>query len=131
MLEVPLRSHRTELPPRPQLAARKLATSGDTDQKPDCEPCNVQFSDSQMYVSPVAPTGSYRMARVIKGIEMFLLLDTAVAVALLREEASWSQVIAKEPQDLMRWSTVTLVSVGGTPLIIHDYACVVLELKHK
>ena len=86
-----------------------------------------------MYVSPVTPTGSYHMAGVINGVEKFLLLDTctAVAVTLLREEASWSQVIAKEPQDLTRWSTVTLVSVGGTPHTIHDYACVVLELKHK
>ena len=73
MLEVPLRSHRTELPRRPHLSVRKLAISGDTERKPDCEPCKVQFSDSQMYVSPVAPTGSYRMARVINGVEMFLL----------------------------------------------------------
>ena len=104
MLEVPLRSHRTELPRRPHLAARKLTTSGDTDRKPDCEPCKVQFSDSKMYVSPVAPTGSYHMAGIINGVEKFLLLDTctAVAVTLLREEASWSQVIAKEPQDLTR-----------------------------
>ena len=70
------------------------------------------------------------MAGAINGIEMSLLLDTGAAVALLREEA-WSRVIAKEPQDLRPWSTVTLVSAGGTPLTIHGSACVELELEGK
>ena len=102
MLEVSsTRSYRMELPPRPPLAAGKLATSGDADQPPDGEPCKVHFSDVQIYISPVMPTGGYRMAGAINGIEMSLLLDTGAAVTLLQEEA-WSRVIAKEAQDLRK-----------------------------
>ena len=81
-----------------------------------------------MYVSPVTPTGGYRLSGTLNGTEISLLLDTGAAVTLLRAD-TWSQITAKTPQQLRSWSTVTLVSAGGTPLTIHGCACVELELE--
>lgn len=59
-----------------------------------------------------------------------MLLDTGVAVTLLRKDA-WARVVAENRQKLEPWSALKLVSAGGTPLTIHGSACVKLELEGK
>ena len=59
-----------------------------------------------------------------------MLLDTGAAVTLLRKDV-WARVVAESPQELESWSTLKLVSAGGTPLTIHGSAQVKLELEGK
>jgi len=58
-----------------------------------------------------------------------LLLDTGAAVTLLHQDV-WTRIAAESP-DLKPWSGASLVSAGGTPLIIHGCACATLGLGGK
>ena len=49
-------------------------------------------------------------------------------MTLLRED-TWARITAESPQELRPWSTLKLVSAGGTPLTIHGSARVELDLE--
>ena len=66
----------------------------------------------------------------VNDVQLSLLLATGAAVTLLRED-TWARIAAKKPQELKPWSTLKLVSTGGTPLTIHGSARVELELEEK
>ena len=92
---------------------------------PEGEPSKAH---SCVCVSPVALTGGYRLLGAVNGVQMSLLLDTGAAVTLLRED-TWARITAESPQELRPWSTLKLVSAGGTPLTIHGSARVELDLE--
>ena len=119
------RPHRTQLHPEPPIATGKLLTPGARSQAPEGEPSKAH---SCVCVSPVALTGGYRLLGAVNGVQMSLLLDTGAAVTLLRED-TWARVTAESPQELRPWSTLKLVSAGGTPLTIHGSARVELDLE--
>ena len=83
-----------------------------------------------MCVSSIALTGGYRLLGAVNGVQMSLLLDMGAAVMLLREDA-WTHITAESPQELRSWSTLKLVSAGGTPMMIHGSASVELDLEEK
>ena len=128
--------HGTQLFPEPDpptgeqgspSAAGKLETSSALDRPLEVKESEVHYPNTYMYASPVDPTGGYHVVGSVDGVQVSLLLDTGTAVTLLRED-TWSQVTAKNPQALRPWSTVTLVSAGGTPLTVRGCASVELEL---
>ena len=119
------RPHRTQLHPEPPIATGKLLTPGARSQVPEGEPNKAH---SCVCVSPVALTRGYRLLGAVNGVQMSLLLDTGAAVTLLRED-TWARITAESPQELRPWSTLKLVSAGGTPLTIHGSARVELDLE--
>ena len=122
------RPYRAQLHPEAFFAAGKLLTLGARSQAPEGEPNNAHSSDVCVCVSPVFLTGGYRLWGANNGVRMSWLLDTGAAVTLLRED-TWARISAESPQELRPWSTLKLVSAGGTPLTIHGSARVELGLE--
>lgn len=78
-------------------------------------------------ISPVTPTGGYRVEGTVNGMPTSFLLDTGPAVTLLRQD-TWETITANCPQDLKNWSELRLVSADGSPLTIHGSAQFLVDL---
>ena len=70
------------------------------------------------------------MSGSINGVDVSLLLDTGAVFTLLRDN-TWLRVTANKPQHWRPWSSISLVSTGGTTLTVRGCATVELELKGK
>ena len=80
-------------------------------------------------VSPISPTGGYRLRRSINGVSLSLLLDTGAAVTLLRKD-TWERVTngTSNHRKLTPCTALELVSADGTPLQTHGSTLLTLEL---
>lgn len=66
----------------------------------------------------------------VNSVQASFLLDTGVAVTLLRDDIWARTTNANVSQELKPWSALELVSTGGTPLAVHACsACVELQLE--
>ena len=113
--------------PEPAVPTGKLTTPGALGQAPEGE-ASKAHSSVRVCVSPVSPSGGYRLVGAVNGVQTSLLLDTGTAVTLLRDDI-WVRVTTKTPQELKPWSALQLVSADGSPLTIHGSARVKLELE--
>ena len=82
---------------------RKTKNPGAQGRVPEGEPSKAHSPNVCVYVSPVAPSGDYHLFGAVNEVQLSLLLDTGVAVTLLRED-SWARISAKKPQELKLWS---------------------------
>ena len=123
----PALPHRMQLHSEPPITTGKLETPGVRGREPEGEPIKAH-TNVYVCVSPTTLTRGYLLSGAVNGAQMSLLLDTGAAVMLLRED-TWARAAFKDPKELHPRSTLKLVSAGGTPLTIHDSACVELELE--
>ena len=82
------------------------------------------------YVSPISPTGGYRLQGSVNGVNFSLLLDTGATVTLLRKD-TWERVTkgnSNHPQ-LAPCIALELVRADGTPLQTHGSTSLTLEFE--
>ena len=84
------------MPPSPDCSVGKQLTSG-TESRVSED--TFGMAQSVTNITPVTRTGRYRLGDTIKGEKVSLLLDTGVAVTLLRKD-TWDCVTDNRPQKL-------------------------------
>lgn len=80
-------------------------------------------------ISPVTPTGGYKIEGVVNGTRVPFLVDTGATVTLLRKDV-WDRANPAH-QKLEPWSKSRLVGVDGTPLQTHGCTNVTIDVDGR
>ena len=109
-------------------AIGKLRTLGAQGQAHEGDDTAHKPKDYNIIVSPIAPTGCFKLHGLVNGEPMSFLLDTGAAVTLLARDA-WTRIDPKRSTKLEPWTEYRLVGVDGSPLQVYGQARVDIELE--